>query len=162
MHVDAILCNYAEVNNNLLYLVGGGIEIAAVQPGAPPPYLSSLALGIMITVPWDSTNKQHTLLVGVLDEDGQPVRVPVQGPEGGESPITVTTSFNVGRPPGLVAGDEQHISLAVHFGVLPFPRIGAYVFRVSIDGTEMRSLRYRIFAQPGAVAAGPATPGPLH
>lgn len=159
MHVDAMLCNHAETNGNLLYLSGGGIEVASVPPGSLAPFVTNLAVGIMITVPWASTNKQHSLLVEVVDEDGQHVTVPTRDPGEPQQFITAAMGFNVGRPPGLVAGDEQHVALAVNFGALPLPRVGAYVFRISIDDTEMRSLRYRIAALPGGGIAGPVGPG---
>jgi len=154
VQVDAILCNHAEAVNNLLYLAGGGIEIAFVQPGSAPPYVCNLGIGIMVAVQWDQTNQQHVVEVELISEDGQPVHVPV-GPDVTQ-PLQAQLGFNVGRPPGLTAGDEQHVCLAVNLPGLPMPSLGKYEFIIRVDGQDARRLPYRVMTAPGA--PGPAAP----
>lgn len=157
MQIDAILCNHAEAVNNLLYIAGGGIEIAFVQPGAAPPYVCNMGIGIMVTVPWNETNKQHIVEVELISEDGQPVQVPV-GPDVTQ-PLHARLAFNIGRPPGIAVGDEQHVSLAAQLPGLPMPSLGKYEFIVKIDGQGARRLPYRVMPAPGAqIVAGPAAP----
>lgn len=162
MQIDAILCNHAEAVNNLLYLSGGGIEIAFVSPGSPPPYLCNMGIGIMVTVPWSQTNQQHLVEVELISEDGQPVQVPV-APEVTQ-PLHAKIAFNVGRPAGLTVGDDQHVGLAANLPALPMPALGKYEFIVRIDGHDERRLPYRVMPAPGAqIIAGPsALPGPGH
>lgn len=157
MDVDAILCNHAEAVNNQLYLVGGGIDQAMVPPNAPPPYGSNIGLGLIVTVPWTATNQQHKLTTELLHEGGQPVTVPT-GPDS-EGPFQIELAFNVGRPPVLTAGDDQHVALAVNMPGLPLPALGKYVFKISVDGAAAKSLSYRLVLQPGGlVQTGPANP----
>lgn len=80
MKITAMLCNHAEAQNNLLYVSGAGINRAVVQPGNPGPWAISLAIGILVSVPWTATNQQHTVGVRMVDADGQPVKVPT-GPD---------------------------------------------------------------------------------
>ncbi len=160
MEIDAVLCSYAEAVNNQLYLCGGGIDTAMVTPGAPAPYGVNLACGIIITIPWTATNAQHTLLIELLHEDGQPVEVPT-GPNT-SAPFRVQLTVNVGRPPHLNAGDDQHVSMAANLPGMPLPAIGKYIFRISVDGTPIKSLPFRLLLQPGGqLMAGPAAPGAL-
>lgn len=156
MQLDAILCNHAEAVNNLLYIAGGGIDAAFVQPGAQPPYVVNVGIGIMVTVPWEQTNQQHTVEVELVDDDGRPVQLPT-GPDS-TRPLQVKMAFNVGRPPNVVIGDDQHICLAANLAGVPLPALGKYAFIVRIDGYDDRKLGYRVTFPPGTqIVANSAT-----
>lgn len=160
MELDALLCNHAEAVNNLLYIAGAGIDAATVPPNAPAPYGVNLGLGMLVMVPWTATNQSHNLVVELHREDGQAVDVPT-GPDT-QSPFQVALTFNVGRPPGLTAGDDQHVALAVNLPALPLPALGKYVFQISVDGAPLKKLPFRVAWQPGGqFLTGPATPGPI-
>lgn len=147
MEVNAILCNYAQVENNQLFIGGGGVDRALIPAGSPGPYAANVAVGITIRVPWQQTNQQHTLELVVEDADGNPVEVPV-GPDT-ERPVDVKAQFNIGRPPSLVTGEEQTVSLAINLPGLPLKSLGRYSFVISIDGTELDRLPYTLLTQPG-------------
>jgi hypothetical protein len=154
MEVNAVLCNYAEVQNNLLYLTGGGIDRTVVQPGSAGPWVTSVAIGLTITVPWTQTNQQHTLTIALVDSDEHPVSVPT-GPDTSE-PFHGEMHFNIGRPPMLLIGEEQIVSLAITLPGLPMPELGRYSFVISVDGTELRRLSYRIMTPPGLTVPPPS------
>jgi hypothetical protein len=159
VQIDAMLCNHAEAANNLLYLAGGGVEIAFAQPGAEPPYVCNLGIGIMATVPWSQTNQQHVVEVHLVSEDGIPVQVPT-GPNTQE-PLQARLSFNVGRPAGLTVGDDQHVALAANLAALPIPSLGKYEFIIRVDGHDERRLAYRVMLPQGTQMVGPTPrPGP--
>ena len=155
MELSALLCNYAEAQNNLLYIAGGGIDRANVPPGVPPPWNVSLAIALNLRVPWTSTNQQHTLTVDLVDADGGAVQIPV-GPHGEEQPFHAELRFNVGRPAGLVVGDAQAVSLAINAPILPFTKLGVYEFVIAVDGTELERLSYRVATLPGMTVGGGA------
>jgi len=154
VQIDALLCNHAEAVNNLLYLSGGGVEIALVQPGTAPPYLCNLAIGILVTVPWGQTNQQHMVDIHLLSEDGEPVLVPT-GPDV-QQPLQARLAFNVGRPAGLTVGDDQHVALAANLPSLPMPSLGKYEFVIRLDGHDERRLGYRVMLSQGTQIVGPA------
>ncbi|HEX4865848.1 MAG TPA: hypothetical protein VFV02_17400 [Acidimicrobiales bacterium] len=153
MQVDAILCNHAEAVNNQLYISGGGIELAQAPAGATPPLAVTLGVGMVLTVGWSQTNEPHQVEIELLTEDGVPVDVPT-GP-GIYQPFKVQMSFNVGRPPVLAVGDDQHVCLAANFPGLPLPVYGKYEFIVRVDGNVERTLPYRVVAgaAPGTGSA---------
>ncbi|SDO72435.1 hypothetical protein SAMN04489867_0418 [Pedococcus dokdonensis] len=154
MELSAVLCNYAEVQNNLLYITGGGVDRANVPPGLTAPYVIGVSIGITLSVPWTQTNQQHKLEMDLVDEDDQPVVVPTGE---AEEPLHAELQFNVGRPPILEAGEAQNISLAINLPGLPLPRLGRYFFVLSVDGTELRRLTYKVATQQGlTIPGGPA------
>ncbi|MDQ2706576.1 MAG: hypothetical protein M3Z25_02590 [Actinomycetota bacterium] len=147
MKLDVVLCNHAEAVNNLLYISGGGINVAQAPPGAPPPYGISVGIGLLITVPWQQTNQQHKAEITLLTEDGAPAMMPI-GSDGNE-PLNLVLAFNVGRPANLGVGDDQVVALAANLVGLPFPALGKYEFQVSMDGNPERRIGIRIVSSPG-------------
>lgn len=145
MELAALLCNHAEVQNNRLYLSGGGIDQTVVPAGQPGPWSVSLAMGLSIEVPWIETNEDHAVHIALLDADGDPVEVQTNSAD--RSPFGVDLRFNLGRPPHLEAGVSQMVALAINVPILPFEKLGSYTFAVSIDGAELRRLPYRLVGQ---------------
>lgn len=88
------------------------------------------AVVLIIQVPWDLSNEEHTAVIELVSEDGSPVRVP--GPVG-DQPMRVEAQFETGRPPGTPRGSPLTVPLT--FGVaggLPLPA-GRYEWRLTID-----------------------------
>ncbi len=154
MKVTAVLANHAEAQNNLLYVAGAGIDRSVIPAGLPAPWSVSLAVAILVMVPWTQTNQQHTLDIALIDADGHAVQIPT-GPDT-FAPFTAQMAFNVGRPPLLEVGEDQTVALAVNVPMLPLSVLGQYRFVVSIDGTPMEELPFRLVNPPGmTIGSGP-------
>jgi hypothetical protein len=121
MKVTMVLADWAEAINGKLYIMGGGWSITG-----PDPLPSALA--IKIEVPWDETNRPHTLRLGLIDDDGQPVVI-----AGGEKPFEITGRFELGRPSGLPPGTPMDTVLAVSLAPMPLERGKRYIWRLWID-----------------------------
>ncbi|UQX10040.1 DUF6941 family protein [Candidatus Mycobacterium methanotrophicum] len=147
MELTALLCNHAEAQNNLLYLSGGGFDRVLIPAGQPGPWPVSLAVGMIVEVPWTQTNQEHSVRIALQDADGHPVEVLTSPTD--RQPFGTEIRFNVGRPPQLEVGESQSVALAVNVPVLPFEKLGQYTFVISIDGTELQRLSYRLVGQPG-------------
>jgi hypothetical protein len=147
MELTAFLCNHAEAQNNQLYVMGGGIDRAIIPAGRSGPFSISLALGIIVEVPWTATNQEHTISVELEDEDGHPVEVEKEFDE--TEPFRAQFGFNVGRPRQLEDGETQSVAFAINIPVLQLEKLGSYIFSVSIDDTVLRRLRYRLAGQTG-------------
>jgi hypothetical protein len=155
--VTAILCNHAEAINNLLYVSGGGITTSWVEPGSPSPYVTQLAIGLMVRVPWTATNQQHKVEVDLVDADDHPVQLPV-GPNGETRPLHFETNFNIGRPPVLAPGDDQIFALALGMPGLAVSQLGHYRFLVKVDGSVEDDLSWTVANLPiGNVGMGGAS-----
>ncbi len=142
MKVTAMLCNHAEAQNNLLYVSGAGIDRSMVPPGSQGPWGVTVAVGVLIGVPWSQTNQQHKLAIVLLDADGHAIEI-ADSPDA-TRPVRVEVEFNIGRPPELVAGEEQNISFAVNWPGLPLTALGQYEFVVEVDGNAEAKLPYRL------------------
>lgn len=124
-----VLGDHADAANGKLYINGGGWNMLIANMPA------SMALGIIVSVPWDQTNVKHPITVELIDEDGG--RVSVNGQE-----IAQSGRFEAGRPAGVPPGSAIDLPLAMTF--LPFPLpAGGYSFVVSIDETEAARVSFR-------------------
>jgi hypothetical protein len=148
--VDALLCDSAVTSEAKLYVQGGGWNM--LTPPQFPFRAPRLGLGIIVAVPYTATNQNHTLGISLQDEDGHPLQI---GPAGGDtdegSAATAQfgAQFNIGRPPILAPGDPQVIPFAMNIDGLLIDSPGAYAFVISIDGTEMQRLVFRVVGPRG-------------
>jgi hypothetical protein len=120
-----MLADSAQEVGGKLYILGGGWSITGPDP-------VPMAIALKLEVPWDRTNVKHSLLIELVDEDGNPVIVP--GSEDEQVPLQVTGEFEAGRPPGVKPGTPIDSALAVNFGPLPLEPGRRYQWRLSIDG----------------------------
>ena len=113
-----ILADAAQASGGKLYVLGGGWT--RLRPDAP----TTMAVGIVVHVPYDQTNESLAFTVTLKDADGQPVLI-----DG--SPVAGNGEFEVGRPPGLKAGEQINFPLAVTFNSVSLPP-GGYVWEYAI------------------------------
>ena len=152
MELTAFLCSHAEVQNNLLYVLGGGIDRAVIAAGRSGPFNVSLSIGIIVEVPLMATEAEHTVEVELEDADGQPVEIQ-RGP-GKVEPFHAQFQFNVGRPGRPEVGESQSVAFALNLPVLALEQLGSYVFAIGIDGTVLRRLPYRLMEQTRVATTG--------
>ena len=69
--------------------------------------------------------------------------------------------FNVGRPPGLPGGDEQLVPFAFNFLGMPLAKPGKYVLELSLDGTPVRKLAFRVIQPTPQSVSDRAVPAQL-
>jgi hypothetical protein len=123
--VTMMLADSAQEVGGKLYILGGGWSITGPEP-------VPMAIALKLEVPWDRTNEQHSLLLELLDQDGEPFLV--AGPDDDQVPLQVTGEFEAGRPAGIKPGTPIDSALAVNFGPLPLEGGRRYQWRLSIDG----------------------------
>ena len=128
-----ILADAAQVTSNKLYLLGGGWDRLTI--GRPLPVTHQMAVAAAFRVSWNETNQKHAFEIEVADADGAEV-----AKLGGQ--------FEVGRPPGIPAGQDQRTQIAVNMG-LPLKRLGTYVVVARLNGEERRSFSFNVVARSG-------------
>ncbi len=133
-----LLCDFAESVNGKLYLMGGGWTIVR----GPAPV--NCAVAIKLDVPWTHTNQQHSLVLELLHEDGEPVTHPEL-----EEFVRIEVGFEVGRPPGAIPGDPITNNMAFQFQAIPLAA-GGFRFSFSVNGTELARTPFRIQRPPEA------------
>lgn len=153
--VDAMLCDSAASVEGKVYIQGGGWNM--LQSQTFPFVQDRIGLAAIVSVPYNKTNENHQLEVWLETEDGD--RLPlgaVQDAEGNRTGMSaVGARFNIGRPPILQAGDAQNLPFAINLGNIQFNSPGVYSFVISVDGTEMERLTFRVIPlNPMPVARG--------
>src|SRR5579875_1619517 len=118
---DAFLADSApNIPAHTMHALGIGWNqiLAAVFPATHP----RVTVAVIVRVPYTDTNAPHTLAVRLDTEDGEQVRLGVVGTPTGEprDVFQLGGQFNVGRPPMLVPGDEQLVTLALDINQLRF------------------------------------------
>lgn len=140
IEVTAMLCDSAAAEAGKLYVQGGGwnnITVAAFPAQHP-----RIGIALVVTVPYTQTNKPHALTIELQDEDGKAYPL---GP-GDPGSEKLTAQFNVGRPPQLVEGEAQMLSLAVNLDGLVFDRPGLFSFVISVNKEERSRLTFRVLS----------------
>jgi uncharacterized protein DUF6941 len=137
-----LMANHVEVVNGLLYVSGGGWtdHHRRLPPDGSPIPPSHLGIGVSVVVPWNETNRSHTLIVQIEDEDAQAL-------------IRIEGQLNVGRPATLPAGAIQPVFFGFPLDI-PFPHAGGYrvVARVGEDG-EPKMWPFRVHDLPARTVA---------
>ena len=124
MKVTMMLADSAQAVQGKLYILGGGWSLTGPQP-------SPSAIAVLISVPWNETNRKHGVKVELLDADYRPVLVPTPG---GNAPLVISGEFEVGRPPGIIPGSSIEIPFAFNIGPIPLQPGARYVWKLAIDG----------------------------
>jgi hypothetical protein len=119
-----LLCEAAQVADQKLYIMGGGISVIG-----PDPVPSAIA--IKIDVDLHETDASHYLVLYLEDADGRPVMIDT--PEG-QNPVEVSGEFPVARPTTLPAGAPADVSMVIGLPPLPLAPGNRYIWRLSIDG----------------------------
>jgi hypothetical protein len=134
----AILADAVQAVAGKLYVLGGGWDtlFAARFPARHP----SLGIGVRVRVPWSQIDQTFNLSVDLVDEDGHSAF--------GDK--TITQTFKAGRPRGLPDGVDVGVVRALTINGLVFPHEGGYSFVVSIDGTEVHRISFRVREHRGS------------
>jgi hypothetical protein len=125
MHIEfLLLANHVESVHGLLYISGGGWTDARrnLSPnGTPPP--THLGIALSIAVPWHETNQPHVLAIQIENDDAT-VTV-----------ARIEAQINVGRPPNLPPGADQHMMVAMPLDLV-FPAEGGYRVVARLDQSD--------------------------
>jgi hypothetical protein len=122
-----MLADSAQVASGKLFVLGAGWSM--IIPGGP------FAVCGMIDIPWHQGTDWHALRLELIDADGEPVLVPV---EGEDEPKPLVFDHPPYRPtilPQIKPGTSLGWPFAVNIGPgLPLEPGSIYEWRLSIDG----------------------------
>jgi hypothetical protein len=144
--VEAFLADSVVNPDGKLYVQGGGWTV--LNTLALPFRQSRIGIGVIIRVPYQlATNESHNFEVRLENADG--AQIPLgDAPLGAAVPDgkirKIGGAFPVGRPPGILPGDEQSVAIAVNIDAMLFEQTGVYRFVISVDGRDLRILRFRV------------------
>jgi len=123
-----ILADYAEIIGGKLYLTGGGWDVLSVNTGFP--LTRPMGLAAAFSVAWNETNQRHNAEIDIQTDDGKSVG-------------KVTAQFEVGRPVGIKAGQDQRFQLAANVP-LNLSGSGTYVVVARVEGQEEGRVAFNV------------------
>jgi len=122
-----ILADAAQVVGNKLFLIGGGWDKLHINDF---PRQHPMGIALAIKVPWNETNEQHGFEIEIVSEDGTTIQ-------------KLGGNFEVGRPAGIKAGQDQRGQFAVN-AIMQFAASGTFVVLARIDGEERRRVLFNV------------------
>ena len=131
-----LLCDAAQVSGGKLFILGGGWNLC--RPGLP-----SMAIAVLVKVPWDMANRAFKWKLQLYDEDGDPLRL---GDDG--KGVAFEGRFEVGRPPGLKKGQPLQFPLAMNAAGIPLAGSKGYYWTFEIDGCEYGRVSFFTGSEP--------------
>lgn len=127
----ALLCDFAQVRDRVLFVVAGGVTRLWRQD-VPAPM--GVFLALVIEQDPVELRRAHELRVVVLGQDGEQMAEVVGG-------------FQVDAAE-IEPGDMVAVPAAVDLRGVGLPAYGPYDCRVYVDGQHQRTLRFRVTARP--------------
>lgn len=141
--LSVLICDSAQAVGGKLYILGAGWSRAFVPAQQP----LTMALAIVVAIPWLRANEPMELRIRLLDAAGKPVTLPGQ-----PGPVEVKGNVEVGRPPGLPRGTPLDASIAIPMQLTLEP--GVYVWETSL-GEITDTTRFEVVrGLPGGMAPG--------
>ena len=128
----AMLANFAEVREGLVFVVGGGID--TVNTAQLPAPLNATIL-VRLLLHRTEANKQHSLELEITDEDGNSV-------------AKVQAGFMVANNPDLPVGWDIPGMFALNVHGLQLAKEGRYAIEISADNVHLRTLNLRTKVNP--------------
>jgi len=138
----AMLANFAEVREGLVFVVGGGID--TVNTAQLPAPLNATIL-VRLLLHRTEANKQHTLELEITDEDGNSV-------------AKVQAGFMVANNPDLPVGWDIPGMFALNVHGLQLSKEGRYAIEISADNVHLRTLNLRTKVTPALPGLQPPSP----
>jgi hypothetical protein len=130
-----LLCDYAEIVNGKLYLMGGGWDRYDARE-APVNFRLAVAAGVRIG--WEETNRPNDVHIIIEDDDGKEL-------------ARIDGTMQVGRPANLPPGSTQLSQIAANLPIRA-ERFGGYRVRMvageGAGGVEA-TMPFRIYEKPG-------------
>ena len=145
----AILCDFAQVREGLLFVSSGGITRVFQPPEPPFPRSLGLFLALAIEIGPEEINRVHEVRVSLTRQaDASIVGQAVAG-------------FQTTAPPAMQPGEALTISTVVPLGMMPIPAFGAYDVRASVDEFTPRILTVYLLQPPPGMQAQPFSGPPM-
>ena len=132
MEATLFLADAAQVSpDGKLHALGVGWTQTASPVTAPS------AVGIILHVPWDETNRKIRWTLDLIDGDGKSVQLPAG--EGNSTAVHMENEIEVGRPPGIKPGSSINVPFAVNIGPMPLPSNSTFQWLLRVEAKEWRT-----------------------
>jgi hypothetical protein len=128
---SAILCDFAQVREGLLFVVGGGITRMA-RPELPAPL--NVMLALVVDVPYDQLNQVHEVVVSIKRTDTA------------EEVVRLVGGAQIAGD--VYPGESLYMPLVFDLRGLAVPAYGSYDVQASVDGGVGTTLTFYMIDKP--------------
>ncbi|MBI2325714.1 MAG: hypothetical protein HYU87_12255 [Chloroflexi bacterium] len=126
-----MLADHAEAVNGKMYVTGGSWN--QLNPRDLPYTHPHVSVAAAIEVPWIATNETHAFNMQLYDADRNPLL-----------PQRLEGQIEVGRAPGMRAGDYALVVLVFNVNNLKFEKPGSYSFVLTMNDVELGAARFKV------------------
>ena len=130
MNVTLVLADFARAAEGKLDLLGAGWTVTGPQP-------SNFGIGILIEARPGEFGGEHTVLLELVDKDGQPVPVP----DGDDPLLHIEGQIQILPPPDHSPALPVIVPLAFNAAQMPLPPGQWLEFRFWLDGETQEGWR---------------------
>lgn len=116
-----------------LYMMGGGVD--SINMPVPGP-MNPVSLAIRVAMPWNAPIEPFHIVVRLLTPDRNPF---------GPDPIADITA-EMGRPPGIRAGDDIAFQFVVSLAGYPVADAGRYFIHLFLNDELLGVLPFKVNA----------------
>ncbi len=127
---SAMLADSAQVQAGKLFVLGGGFDTISVR--SLPAVHRSLSVAMVAEIAPEERQRDLELEINLVDEDGTDMGVAAKG------------KLRVGTPPNLPPGAPSIVPIVSPFHNITFPEAKGYSFLVSLNGTELARIKFRV------------------
>jgi hypothetical protein len=129
-----------------LNVLGGFFHLLRFQ--VYPAVLPTLGIGASLHVPWHAYQQDHHFAITMVDEDGQPF------------PLRIEGGFRLGADLHLGHGDPSVVNIGGTIPNVVFQRPGRYRLWLTVDEQPLDSWRLQLLQLPSGLPST-AAPGTL-
>ncbi|HEX7464178.1 MAG TPA: hypothetical protein VF382_04700 [Actinomycetota bacterium] len=145
IQVDGFLADSVVRADGKLYVQGAGWN--RITASLFPVVHDRIGIGLLFRVEPGGASEPHRFELRLEDAEGKELPLgnapSAASQPGGGKIYRIGGEFTTGRGD---EGEEQLVPMAINFNGMPFDRPGAYRFVVSVDGSEVKTLPFRILA----------------
>jgi hypothetical protein len=131
----AMLCDYAQVADEKLNIMGGGWSYLWAEE---EPVSAVLTLAVSLSIPWGLTNQDLHVRTQLFTEDHEPILRPED-----EEAIRMEGDLRVGRPPNARAGIPIVVPFVLPFGITPLS-FGGYVWEIDVNDQNAGRIPFQV------------------
>jgi hypothetical protein len=145
MRVTMLLADAAQVAEGKLNILGGGWDVCG--PGPAP-----MAIAVILEVPPSEARRKHTWSMVLVDQDGEPALLPVDGQK---STVVIHGEIQRIRDRKSPPMDEPvSLRFVINMAPLPLAPGSGYAWRLSIDNKTRKDWQIPFRTRPSTAQSG--------
>lgn len=139
----ALLCDFAETRDHLLFMVAAGIT-RVVRTEYPAPL--GVCLALLLELHRSERDRPHELVINLINADGVSI-------------AKVQAGFQASAGPDTDVHEPSFLPVALDLRNVGLPAQGWYSAEININGEHKRTLSFRVGPRPEAPPALPPASG---